>query len=76
MKKLIPFLLFLLILASCAKNAPVSFDYVNLTINDNWGRVYSLQMNKDGNTNASIEDPRASRKDYSFIINEQILDSI
>ena len=77
MKKIIPFIVLLLITASCTeKKQPVSFDNIDVTIKDNWGRIYGLKLDKTGNTQVSVGGKYAKAKVEEFLINEQILDSI
>ncbi|VBB46518.1 exported hypothetical protein [uncultured Paludibacter sp.] len=77
MKKILSIVILLFVLSSCGqKREAVSFEKIDVQINDQWGRNYSLQIDKEGNTTTSVDDPRSSKKDYSFLMNEQILDSI
>lgn len=79
MKKSILFAILLLVFVSCGggkQKLPISFEKINLTINDQWEREFALTLDKEGNTYASIKAPKKPTKEYSFLINEQILDSI
>ncbi|MGC3978486.1 MAG: hypothetical protein QM751_09830 [Paludibacteraceae bacterium] len=79
MKKTIPFIVMLLIMVSCGnkkQKEPVSFDKIDITVTDQWGRIYGLQMDSIGNTKVSVGGKFAKPMEKEFIINEQIFDSI
>lgn len=79
MKKLILFIVLILTITACNKEkpkAPISFDKVDLTIVDQWGRIYGLQMDSIGNTKVSVGGKFAKPMKKEFLINELILDSI
>ena len=79
MKKIIPFIVLLLVLVACNKEKPkepISFDKIDLTVTDQWGRIYGLQMDSLGSTKVSVGGKFAKAMEKEFLINQQILDSI
>lgn len=80
MKKIIVLAFITLILGSCAEKKqpkpPISFQKIDLKVFDQWKRVFTLEMDQQGNTTTAIKDPRTKNRAYSFLMNEQILDSI
>ncbi|MFV0470830.1 MAG: hypothetical protein ACK5L7_02175 [Paludibacteraceae bacterium] len=77
MKKTISLFILALVLFSCGeKKEPISFQKIEVNITDQWGRQYDLQIDSIGNTQTLVNDKQTAERTQSFLINEQILDSI